>query len=55
MKKTFLEEHQNQFEQKVMVISGMGGCGKTQLVAQFMKEYWIRYGDTMPEKIDSDL
>ncbi|PVF91616.1 FabD/lysophospholipase-like protein [Serendipita vermifera] len=29
--------------QKVMVISGMGGCGKTQLVAQFMKEYKSRF------------
>ncbi|PVF94461.1 TPR-like protein [Serendipita vermifera] len=29
--------------QKVMVISGMGGCGKTQLVAQFMKEYRSKF------------
>ncbi|PVF94462.1 hypothetical protein CPB86DRAFT_765818 [Serendipita vermifera] len=29
--------------QKVMVISGMGGCGKTQLIAEFMKEYRSRF------------
>jgi KaiC/GvpD/RAD55 family RecA-like ATPase len=26
-------------EQRVMAISGMGGCGKTQLVIHFAKEF----------------
>jgi hypothetical protein len=26
-------------EQRIMIISGMGGCGKTQLVIRFMKEF----------------
>lgn len=29
----------SQTAQKVLVISGMGGCGKTQLVIHFMNEY----------------
>jgi hypothetical protein len=29
-------------EQKIMVISGMGGCGKTQLVIRFTKEFKSR-------------
>lgn len=31
-------------EQLVMVISGMGGCGKTQLAIKFMKEFKSRSG-----------
>jgi signal recognition particle GTPase len=26
-------------EQKIMIISGLGGCGKTQLVTKFAHEY----------------
>jgi GTPase SAR1 family protein len=29
----------NSEEQRIMVISGMGGCGKTQLVIRFTKEF----------------
>ncbi|PVF91619.1 FabD/lysophospholipase-like protein, partial [Serendipita vermifera] len=43
MKNNFLEKVYVGSGQKVMVISGMGGCGKTQLVAQFMKEYRSRF------------
>lgn len=26
-------------EQRILVLSGLGGCGKTQLVIRFIKEY----------------
>jgi hypothetical protein len=42
MKKNLLDVVDIELGQKVMVISGMGGCGKTQLVARFMKEYRTR-------------
>ncbi|PVF94463.1 TPR-like protein [Serendipita vermifera] len=45
MKINLIEAVSDEEGQKVMVISDMGGCGKTQLVAQFMKEYrtWFQY------------
>ncbi|PVF94750.1 hypothetical protein CPB86DRAFT_765176 [Serendipita vermifera] len=33
----------NSLGQKIMIISGMGGCGKTQLVTKFMVEFKERY------------
>jgi hypothetical protein len=40
--KNLLEKVLDGTRQKAIVISGMGGCGKTQPVAQFIKEYGKR-------------
>jgi hypothetical protein len=34
-----LGDNTEEEEQRIMVISGMGGCGKTQLVIRFAKEF----------------
>jgi GTPase SAR1 family protein len=39
MKRGLLGDNMEEEEQRVMVISGMGGCGKTQLVIRFAKEF----------------
>jgi GTPase SAR1 family protein len=42
MMRGLISEDTTQEEQKIMVISGMGGCGKTQLVIRFTKEFKSR-------------
>jgi KaiC/GvpD/RAD55 family RecA-like ATPase len=37
-----ISENGEQEKQKIMVISGMGGCGKTQLVIHFITEFKSR-------------
>jgi tetraacyldisaccharide-1-P 4'-kinase len=39
MKRGLLGDNTEEEEQRIMVISGMGGCGKTQLVIHFAKEF----------------
>lgn len=43
MVQLFFDTTTNTIEQKVMVISGMAGCGKTQLAIRFMREFEERF------------
>jgi GTPase SAR1 family protein len=50
MKRGLIDDDTEEEEQKIMVISGMGGCGKTQLVIRFTKEFKRRSVDISNSK-----